>query len=79
MRAPSALRDSLDARVRGQLVAALKSGGTDIAGSLSGQAAVITTAASTLVTTVQAIPADGSSPEAMAVKESADASRALRW
>lgn len=62
----AALRESVDG-----VAAAVASGGTDIAASLSGQAATIATAAATLVTTVQAIPADGSSPEATAVKDSA--------
>jgi len=62
----AALKESVNG-----IASAVAAGGTDIAASLSGQAATITTAATTLVTTVQAVPADGSSPEATAVKDSA--------
>lgn len=64
------LRDSVTG-----IASAVTSGGTDIGASLQSQFTEIAGSASQLVTTVQAIPADGSSPQAQAVKESADASK----
>ena len=65
------LRDSVTG-----IASAVVSGGTDIGATLQSQFTEIGGAASQLVTTVQAIPADGSSPQAQSVKESADASKA---
>ena len=65
------LRDAV-----GGIASAVVSGGTDIGASLQGQIGTIQQEAVTLVSTVQSIPADGSSPEATALKSSADAAQA---
>lgn len=65
------LRDSVTG-----IASAVTSGGTDIAASLQKQFGAIADSANQLVTTAQAVPADGSSPEAQAVKDSAAASKA---
>ena len=65
------LRDAV-----GGIATAVVSGGTDIGASLQGQMGTIQQEAVALVSTVQSIPADGSSPEATALKSSADAAQA---
>ena len=66
----ASLRDSVAG-----IASAVTSGGTDIGASLQSQFGTIADSANQLVTTAQAVPADGSSPEAQAVKDSATASK----
>ncbi len=68
--ATAALRDSVTG-----IASAVTSGG-DVAANVSNQFATIQASATSLVETVGAIPADGSSPQAQAISESAAASKA---
>ena len=57
------------------IASAAASGGTDVGASVSAQFAVVGESAATLASTAAAIPADGTSPEAVAVRDSAQATQ----
>ena len=68
--ATSALQESVTG-----IASAAASGGTDVGASVSAQFAVVGESAATLASTAAAIPADGTSPEAVAVRDSAQATQ----